>query len=278
MTASIVHDHPRHAPSGLRWGASFLAVLALHAAVAAGLLSRQQPVDAAASPLAVAMIDLAPLPAAPQAEPADNAPDPEQDQATPPEPIAEPEPAMVAPVSAPDPTPVPVPVPVPASVLKEPVARPTPPPAKPKPRRQDTRQTADPRPAQAATVSETAAPTQAATAATTTTAPAPAPSAASSASSSRPNWERQVLAHLERHKIYPRAAQLRRLQGVSHVRFAIDRAGNVLSVRLERSSGHGLLDEETLALPTRASPLPAPPADIALSRMELVVPVQFTLR
>jgi len=55
----------------------------------------------------------------------------------------------------------------------------------------------------------------------------------------------------------------------------MDRDGRILSVRLERSSGFRALDEEALALPRRASPLPKPPEDVRGDPIELVVPVEF---
>ena len=93
-----------------------------------------------------------------------------------------------------------------------------------------------------------------------------------------PSWQGRVLHHLERHKRYPRAAQARRPEGVAQVRFTIDREGRVLSVRLDRSAGHEMLDEETLEMVRRASPLPTPPEEMKQDRIELVVPVQFFLK
>lgn len=108
---------------------------------------------------------------------------------------------------------------------------------------------------------------------------APAPGAASAvAGNAVPTWQGSLRAHLERHKRYPEVAQFRRQQGVSTIRFVIDRAGRVLTARLERASGHTSLDEEALALLDRAQPLPLPPEEIPGERIELVVPVQFFLR
>ncbi|HEY0838066.1 MAG TPA: energy transducer TonB, partial [Azospirillum sp.] len=98
------------------------------------------------------------------------------------------------------------------------------------------------------------------------------------ASRAVPTWQGLVLGHLERHKRYPRIAQMRRQEGVAQVRFVIDRQGRVLSARLETGSGHALLDEETVALVERASPLPPPPPEMPRERIELVVPVQFFVR
>jgi TonB family protein len=69
-----------------------------------------------------------------------------------------------------------------------------------------------------------------------------------------------------------------RQQGVPYIRFVIDWEGNVLSVRLERSSGVAVLDREAVALPKRAQPLPKPPEDRPGDTIELVAPVEFLLR
>ncbi len=58
----------------------------------------------------------------------------------------------------------------------------------------------------------------------------------------------------------------------------MDRAGNVLSARLERSCGYVELDREAVALAKRAEPLPRPPAEIEGQTVELVVPIEFHLR
>ena len=44
------------------------------------------------------------------------------------------------------------------------------------------------------------------------------------------------------------------------------------------SSGHAALDEETLALLERASPLPPPPPELGSATFEIAVPVQYRLR
>jgi len=71
---------------------------------------------------------------------------------------------------------------------------------------------------------------------------------------------------------------MRREQGVALLRFRMTPAGQVVSYRLERSSGHALLDQETLDLLQRAQPLPALPEDMAKQQIELVVPLRYELR
>ena len=87
-----------------------------------------------------------------------------------------------------------------------------------------------------------------------------------------------VQAWLERHKEYPRRAQLRRIEGTAVLRFVMDREGKVLSFRLERGSGHAVLDEAVREMVERASPFPPLPPEIHQANLELVVPVSFYLR
>jgi len=101
---------------------------------------------------------------------------------------------------------------------------------------------------------------------------------ASQASDARPTWEGMVLAALNQKKRYPRDAQFNRQQGVPYIRFVMNREGRVLSSTLERSSGFRSLDEEAVALPKRAQPLPKPPDEVPGDPIELVVPVEFFLR
>ncbi|MGF7153486.1 protein TonB [Novosphingobium gossypii] len=90
-------------------------------------------------------------------------------------------------------------------------------------------------------------------------------------------WHARVLARLNAVKTYPGSARARRQQGTVMVRFTVDRKGQVLGVALHRTSGFALLDREALALPKRASPLPAPPDDVPSNSIELIVPVEFYL-
>lgn len=85
-------------------------------------------------------------------------------------------------------------------------------------------------------------------------------------------------AWLEKHKEYPRRAQLRRQEGTALLYFVMDREGRVITHRLQESSGHRLLDREVEEMIRRAQPLPKMPDDMERAQLELVVPVQFFLR
>lgn len=69
-----------------------------------------------------------------------------------------------------------------------------------------------------------------------------------------------------------------RHEGVTYLRFSVDRRGAVTAVRLERGSGSAALDAEALEVVRRAQPLPAPPREIEGDPVEVVVPVEFRLR
>lgn len=109
------------------------------------------------------------------------------------------------------------------------------------------------------------------------------PAAPHQGSSRRPNqaqltWQKALHLHLSKHKRYPSEARSRRVQGVVTVSFTIDASGQVTNRRVIKGSGSPLLDEEALEMLTRASPLPAPPAEGQSGPLNLSLPVQFNIR
>jgi protein TonB len=277
----------------LRWSASLGAVLAAHLGGAAALLAWRVPPEAPISAPAV-VLDLAPAATAPSPDASDAAPGPRQEVSEPPPPDKVKTPAIETEVLAtllpepdrPAPVQIDVPrlsdqVPLPAAPPEVVIEVPTPPPApaKPPPPRQQAdkpvprRPEPDRRPPATQTTAPAAAPVQqrASAASPPGVAREPSPDAVR-------RWQSALLAHLQRHKRYPASARRESEEGVTYLRFAMDRQGAVVLKRIERASGHRALDQETLDLIERAQPLPAPPADIPGERFEFVVPVQFSLR
>ena len=82
---------------------------------------------------------------------------------------------------------------------------------------------------------------------------------------------------LQENMHYPRAARLAGHEGRAIVRFVIDRAGKVLSIRLEQGSGHHVLDREAVEMIERADPFPVMPAEMIASELELRVPIVFEI-
>lgn len=92
------------------------------------------------------------------------------------------------------------------------------------------------------------------------------------------SWESLVVAHIAKFKKYPRAAKRRNHEGMPVVAFVVDRAGNIRSIQLARSSGHDSLDEEALATLRRAEPLPPIPPEMAGATISRSVPIRFNLK
>ncbi len=203
----------------------------------------------------VVMIELAPLPVAPQVVPAELPPGPQQSDAEPqpvPEPFIKPPEFEQRPDDTGDPQWAVLPPPRPAVKPKE---------HKP-PHKHEAKLTTAPSHAEH----------HAAHAA------APAPGATSHNPNAVPNWKSLLLAQLERHKRYPPEAQSRGEQGVAQIAFSIDRRGRVHSPHIVRSSGSNLLDRATMSLVERAQPLPPPPPEIPGTQIAITVPIRYNIR
>jgi periplasmic protein TonB len=235
-------------PETVRWGLCFALALCFHAAGAAALLARwNDSADLVASAPAI-MIELAPVPVAPEIIPNDTPPDPQQVEAQP-----EPEKPVEKVETPPEPQ---------AELQVTPPPKPIEKPTEQKPKQKQA--SLPTTPSTAAHKAERAA--------------ARAPGSASLNSDALPNWKSQLVARLERYKRYPSEAQSRGERGVAQLAFSIDRHGGVHNAHIVRSSGSSLLDRETLLLLERAQPLPAPPAEIPGAQIAIVVPIRYNFR
>jgi len=93
-----------------------------------------------------------------------------------------------------------------------------------------------------------------------------------------PSWQTSLVKHLQQYKRYPSDAQSRGEEGVVLLSFSVDRSGHVLTRQVVRSSGYPELDAEVIAMIQRAEPLPPFPASMSQPRLELTVPIRFSLR
>jgi periplasmic protein TonB len=277
-----------------RWAVAALLVATAHAGIAYAIMHWPKAAIPAGEPPAAIMIDMAPVPMAPDTPPQEVAVGPTMEMSkvsTPSEqkdePVEEIEPEKeVAKLARVEEVPeleveteVDVPeLPVvenaeaalpPAAVKPRPeteIAEDSPPPPQPqrKPERSEEREkeaaknsptTAAPKPFKAKRAKTNAA-----------------PSSGVSSSVSLSSWRGRVMAHLNRRKRKPRGGG----RGTSSVAFVIDRSGRVVSARLIRSSGSRALDQAAVSLARRASPVPAPPGKIRGGRITLTVPIRFT--
>jgi protein TonB len=91
------------------------------------------------------------------------------------------------------------------------------------------------------------------------------------------SYAAKVRSWLYANRIYPKRARMRHEEGVVRVRFILDRQGNLLEGGLIGGSGVPALDEEGVAVLSRASPFPAAPREIPGERIEFIVPIEFVL-
>lgn len=102
---------------------------------------------------------------------------------------------------------------------------------------------------------------------------APAQGTGESAQRIKAGWQKDLVAHLNRHKKYPAGAPRRSLQVV--VSFTLDRTGRVVVASIAKSSGDAAFDEAGLAMMRRSDPVPQPPARVADEGLTFTVPVVF---
>jgi len=93
-----------------------------------------------------------------------------------------------------------------------------------------------------------------------------------------PSWQTGLVKHLQQYKRYPSEAQSRGDEGVVLLGFSVDRAGHVLAHQILHSSGHAELDSEVMAMIERAQPLPPFPPSMPEAKLDLTVPIRFSLR
>jgi protein TonB len=89
----------------------------------------------------------------------------------------------------------------------------------------------------------------------------------------RATWEKDLIAHFDRHKRYPAN---RSLQGARIlVGFVLDEMGHVLSSAIVQGSGDATFDAAALAMIERANPVPKPPLLVSQQGLSFTLPVIF---
>jgi TonB family protein len=92
----------------------------------------------------------------------------------------------------------------------------------------------------------------------------------------RATWQKELVAHLDKHKRYPKERQQKSAE--IYVRFTLDRMGHVLSTSIEKGSGDAAFDEAALAMVRRSDPVPMPPPLIADEGLSFTLPVIFRVK
>ncbi len=91
-------------------------------------------------------------------------------------------------------------------------------------------------------------------------------------------YAQQLSRLLASHQEYPRLAAQRGWEGEVRLRLKVARQGNLLSVQVDRSSGHDILDQHAMQLVDLASGLPPLPDGLEGSEISVIVPVNYRLK
>jgi len=262
-----------------RWIIAGAIVLSIHGAFVFWLLYHRENAAPPGEPLPAILVDLAPMPASPPAE-AQPEIGPAMQQAMPEETVPE---ALPEPEKEPVPEPPVMPIEaVPPAPQNEKAVAVLPPPPKPAPAHP-----VPPKPEHKEIVKHEKKPP-----APRTSAPAPSVNVsaqraaqmatgslgAAASADALAAWHARLSAQLKSKQHYPEAARAKGQQGVAYLSFTIDRSGRVLSARISQSSGSAELDEETIALARRSSPLPPPPPEVAGGQFPFTLPIRFSVR
>lgn len=289
MTAAPGRDGETLRQLLTRWVLAAAFVLLVHSGIALAVAQWPKPEPPAGEPPAAIMIELSPLPVAPevplqevavgvqQEMMTETAPDDAKAEQVEEKPAPEIEPAKTEPLEELPPVPVEREIEMPEvpKIETADAVLDIPPPPPPKPEKVEKKsepkkkvEKKKTKPKRKSVAQSTSAPKPIVAARSRANA---APSSGIGASMSIATWRGSVMAHLNRHKRYPGGGG-----GTSSVAFTVDGSGRVLSARLIRSSGSAVLDQEAVALARRASPVPAPPPNIGRGNILLTVPVRFS--
>jgi TonB family protein len=105
---------------------------------------------------------------------------------------------------------------------------------------------------------------------------APAQGSGQSAQRIRASWQKELVAHLDKHKRYPAERNQRSAEIV--ISFTLDRLGHVLASSIVKGSGDSAFDAAALAMITRSDPVPQPPPLIADEGITFSLPVIFRVK
>lgn len=89
-------------------------------------------------------------------------------------------------------------------------------------------------------------------------------------------WQKELSAHLNKHKRYPSDRSQQAAEIV--VSFVLDRTGHVLSANIVKGSGDRSFDDAALAMLRRSDPVPAPPPLVADEGLTFTLPVIFRVK
>jgi protein TonB len=105
---------------------------------------------------------------------------------------------------------------------------------------------------------------------------APAQGTGESAQRMRATWQKELIAHLDKHKRYPADRSQKTAEIL--VGFTLDRMGHVLSASIVKGSGDSAFDDAALAMVRKSDPVPMPPPLVADEGLNFTLPVIFRIK
>jgi TonB family protein len=105
---------------------------------------------------------------------------------------------------------------------------------------------------------------------------APAQGTGETARRVRATWQKELIAHLNKHKRYPAERALKNAEIM--VGFVLDRMGHVLSANIVKGSGDAAFDHAALSMIRRSDPVPQPPPAVADEGLNFTLPVIFKIK
>jgi protein TonB len=105
---------------------------------------------------------------------------------------------------------------------------------------------------------------------------APAQGTGESAQRLRVTWQKELVAHLDKHKRYPAERSQKTAEII--VSFSLDRMGHVLTTSIVKGSGDAAFDEAALAMVRKSDPVPQPPPLVADEGLNFTLPVIFRVK
>jgi protein TonB len=105
---------------------------------------------------------------------------------------------------------------------------------------------------------------------------APAQGTGATAQRIRASWQKELMAHLDKHKRYPAERALKGAEIM--VGFVLDRMGHVLSTSIVKGSGDAAFDAAALDMLRRSDPVPQPPPLVADEGLNFTLPVIFKVK
>ncbi len=91
------------------------------------------------------------------------------------------------------------------------------------------------------------------------------------------DYRRRIVEMIELNKKYPPIARKRGIEGVTRVSFLLAVNGKILDVTVTGSSGHAMLDKESVNTLSRIGSFPPPPEELELGGREITLNIVYSL-